>query len=84
MLEFDRSTNRPIKFGCTCISSGLFCAIVKKSVLYLLSFSTYWQNNCMVGLFGWKIYCDTSIMRSPGIPDVEAFDQSVALDPGTA
>jgi hypothetical protein len=38
----------------------------------------------MVGLFELEIYCDTSIMRSHGIPDVETFDQSVALDTGTA
>ena len=38
----------------------------------------------MVGLLGQEIYCDTSIMRSHSIPDVETFDQSVALDPGTA
>jgi hypothetical protein len=38
----------------------------------------------MVRLFGLEIYCDTSIMRSHGIPDVETFDQSVAVDTGTA
>ena len=38
----------------------------------------------MVRLFALEIYCDTSIMRSHSIPDVETFDQSVALDTGTA
>ena len=37
----------------------------------------------MVRLFGLEIYCHTSIMKSHGIPDVETFDQSVALDTGT-
>ena len=34
--------------------------------------------------FGLEIYYDTFIMRSHSIPDVETFDQSVALDTGTA
>jgi hypothetical protein len=38
----------------------------------------------MVRLFGLEIYCDTSIMRSHSIPDVETFDQSVAVDAGIA
>ena len=38
----------------------------------------------MVGLFGLEIYCDTSIMRAHSIPDVENFDQSVAVDTWTA
>lgn len=38
----------------------------------------------MVRLFGLELYCDTFIMRSHRIGDVETFDQSVALDTGTA
>jgi hypothetical protein len=38
----------------------------------------------MVRLFGLEIYCDTFIMRSHSILDVETFDQSVAFDTGIA
>jgi hypothetical protein len=38
----------------------------------------------MVRLAGLEIYCDTSIMRSHSISDVETFDQSVGLDIETA
>jgi hypothetical protein len=57
MLKSDWSANRTIKFEPTFIPYNLLCPMAKISCLYLLSFSSYWENRHTHGLFRWDTYC---------------------------
>ena len=58
--------------------------MAKATGLYLLSFSSYWENSHTHGLFGWDTYCSASSMELLSTSVVKVFHWKVALGTGTA
>ena len=58
--------------------------MMKTVGLYLLSFSSYWENSRTHRLFGWDTYCSAPTMGLLNTSEVKVFDWKVALDPGIA
>jgi hypothetical protein len=54
------------------------------SSLYLLSFSSYWENSRIFRFFGWDTYCTAATMELLSTSKVKILDRKVALDLGKA